>query len=46
LQEAHQGIKKAERELPDHKEGHTLRDALDEYIKEKVRRGLCGQEDL
>jgi integrase len=44
LQEAHQGKKRAERELPAHKEGHTLREALDECIQEKIRRGLCGQE--
>ncbi len=44
MQEAQDGLRKAERDLPRHQEGHTLCEALDEYIKEKVRCGLCKPE--
>jgi len=44
LKDALDGMKRAERELPQGQESLTLRAVLDEYTQEKVRRGLCKQE--
>jgi integrase len=37
-------MKEAARELPQHQQCRTLREVLDEYSKERIRRGFCKEE--